>query len=122
MRNKPLKLVSLLMIVAMMVTPLRGLFADETINMGHVTQDQVAVMDMHDSMASGGISESCDQCDMQQCCQGSSCNSGHCFSCMAIMPLNFEQSLSQLNHNNQFIYTVSSISFQISPLLQPPRA
>ena len=122
MHNKPLKVVSLLMIIAMAIAPLRGLFADVSMDMNHAIQAQVNLMDVQDSMTAGNLDESCDQCDMQQCCQASSCNYGHCFSSLAVVSLNFQQPLSQLSHHNQSIYKLFSISFQHSPLLQPPRA
>ncbi len=122
MHSQSNKLLLIILVTVMAIAPLRGLVADVPMTMDHTIQDQATMMAMNDSMVADGHSESCDQCDMQQCCQASNCNSGHCFSCMALVALDFHQPFTQLNQNNLPYYQLSSISFQTSPLLQPPRA
>lgn len=119
---KSIKLVSFLMIMMLVMAPLRGLWANVIASeMNHSAQVQSVMMEQQESMNMPDMEIACDQCDMKQCCQDSSCNSGHCYSCMAIVSPDFHQPFTQFIQHNQYIYQSSCISFQTPPPLHPPR-
>lgn len=120
MSNRNNRVLHILVILALIVAPLRGLLAmpaaDDMSQMQHATLSPVAMAEAASMDADGAMS------DCEHCCDTSSCEQS-CYSCVHLSPT--IPGSAFLTHNLQqsrvVTATFSSLAeHAVLPLLQPP--